>query len=258
MTIVTGSASVSDSTTIRAPVREGLKRAVYDEPHGPLPAMLLALTVLAGVVDATSILRLGNVFVATMTGNLVFIGLAAAGAKGFAVGTSALALAGFVIGVLIGGRACDAARSHRGRALRNVLGVKLWLAGVVTLIAVLTGPHFPKAARDAMVVLLATSMGAQLAAIRYLKVPDLLTVVLTMTITGVLTERKRGWHDPAMLRRGLSLVAFAFGALSGALLILNVSVTAALSFGLAIIIGTTIAAHRVSRSSTSWSAPRTA
>ncbi len=223
-----------------------------------MPGLLLALTVLAGVVDATSILRLGDVFVATMTGNLVFIGLAAAGAKGFSVGTSALAVGGFVIGVLIGGRACEAARSHRGRALRNVLVVKLWLAGGVTVIAVLTGPRFPSGARDAMVVMLAMSMGAQLAAIRFLKVPDLLTVVLTMTITGVITERKRGWHDPAMVRRGLSLVAFTVGALSGGLLILNVGVAAALSLGLAIIIATTIAAQRVSRTSTSWSAPRSA
>jgi hypothetical protein len=101
-------------------------------------------------------------------------------------------------------------------------------------------------------------MGAQLAAVQFLKVPDLLTVVLTMTITGVLTERKRGWHDVAMLRRRLSLVAFAVGALSGALLILNVGIAAALSFGLAIIIATTIVAHRVSRTPTSWSAPRSA
>jgi uncharacterized membrane protein YoaK (UPF0700 family) len=231
---------------------------LHDEQHGPLPALLLALTVLAGVVDAVSILRLGHVFVATMTGNLVFIGLAAAGAKGFAVGTAALALGGFVIGVLVGGRAYEAARSHRGLALRNVLAVKLWLAAAVTLIAVLTAPRLPTGARDAMLVLLAMSMGAQLAAIRFLKVPDLLTVVLTMTITGVLTERKRGWRDPAMMRRGLSLVAFAVGALSGALLILNVGVAAALLFGLAIIIATTIAAHRVSRTSTNWSAPLSA
>jgi uncharacterized membrane protein YoaK (UPF0700 family) len=133
-----------------------------------LPALLLALTVLAGVVDATSILRLGHVFVATMTGNLVFLGLAAAGAKGFAVATSALALGGFVIGVLIGGRACQLARSHRGVALRNVLSVKLSLAGAVTVIAVLTGPSFAVVARDTMVALLAMSMGAQLAPIRYL------------------------------------------------------------------------------------------
>jgi uncharacterized membrane protein YoaK (UPF0700 family) len=238
-------------------VVRGLALACRDERHGPLPALLLALTVLAGVVDAVSILRLGHVFVATVTGNLVFLGLAAAGAKGFAVGTSALAVGGFLIGALIGGRACEAASSHRGRALRNVMSVKLCLAGVVTLIAVLTGPRFSRGAQDAMVVLLAVSMGDQLAAIRFLKVPDLMTVVLTLAITGVITERKRGWRDPAMLRRGLALLAFALGALSGALLVLNVSVAAALGLGLAIIVATTIAADRLSRSSESWAAPRT-
>lgn len=248
-------ARVSTPIESAPPVR-GLGRVFVDERDGPLPALLLALTVLAGVVDATSILRLGHVFVATMTGNLVFIGLAAAGAKGFAVGTSALALCGFVVGVLIGGRACRGAGSHRGLALRNVLGVKLWLAGAVTVVAVLTGPHIPVGARQTMVVLLAMSMGAQLAAIRYLKVPDLLTVVLTMTITGALTERGMGWSDPKMLRRGLTLAAFAVGALSGALLILNVGVAAALSLGFGIIVAVAIAAHLVSRTSTSWSAPR--
>jgi uncharacterized membrane protein YoaK (UPF0700 family) len=219
--------------------------------------MLLALTVLAGVVDATRILRLGHVFVATMTGNLVFIGLATAGAKGFAVGISALALGGFVIGVLIGDRTCAAACGHRGLALRNVLVLKLCSAAAVTLIAVLSGSPFSPGpgARDAMIVLLAMSIGAQLALIRFLKVPDLLTVVLTMTITGVLTDRRRGWRDPTMLRRGLSLLAFAAGALSGALLILNIGVAAALLFGLAIISAVMIAAHRASRTSTSWSTP---
>ena len=234
-----------------------LRKALWDEAHGPLPALLLALTVLAGVVDATSILRLGGVFVATMTGNLVFLGLAAAGAKGFAVGTSALAVGGFIVGVLIGARACGAAGPHRGRALRNVLGVKLVFGTTVTVIAIATGSDFAVGPRDAMLVLLAMSMGCQLAAIRYLKVPDLLTVVLTMTITGALIEHDRGWSDPALLRRGLALVAFAAGALTGALLILNVGVTAALLFGLAIITGCAIAAHLVSREDAAWAAPRT-
>ena len=35
--------------------------------QGPLPPLLLALTVVTGVVDAVSILRLGRVFVANMT-----------------------------------------------------------------------------------------------------------------------------------------------------------------------------------------------
>ena len=228
-----------------------------DERDGPLPALLFALTVLAGAVDAISILRLGHVFVATMTGNLVFIGLAAAGAKGFAVGTSAIALGGFVIGVLIGRRACQAAGRHRGRALRNVLGVKLWLAGVIVVIVILSTPGYPVGARDAMVVLLAMSMGAQLAAIRYLKVPDLLTVVLTMTITGALTEHGTGLSDPKVIRRGLTLIAFSVGALSSALLVLNVGLGAALGFGFAIIVAVAIAAHLVSHTEAGWTAART-
>ncbi len=251
---MTGPATALGSTQPRRPPFHHLRGAVYDEAHGPLPALLLALTALAGVVDAVSILGLGHVFVATMTGNLVFLGLAAAGAQGFTVSLSLLALAGFTVGVLVGARVCEAARSHRGRALRNVLVVKLALAGVVTVIAAAVGAH-PVGARDAMVVLLAASMGAQLAAIRFLKVPDLLTVVLTMTLTGVLVERRRGWRDAAMLRRGLSLVTFAVGALAGALLLLNVGIAAALSLGLVIIVLSLLAAHRVSRTATGWSAP---
>ena len=40
-------------------------------------------TVLTGIVDAVSILALGRVFVANMTGNVVFVGFALVGASGF-------------------------------------------------------------------------------------------------------------------------------------------------------------------------------
>jgi uncharacterized membrane protein YoaK (UPF0700 family) len=255
---VTGPARTSSSLQSLPPEVRGIRGVFVTERDGPLPAFLFALTVVAGLLDAVSILRLGGVFVATMTGNLVFLGLAAAGAKAFAVGTSALAVGGFVIGVPIGGWACRAARSHRGAALRNVLAVKLWLAGAVVVLAATMGPTFSRATRDVMVVLLAMSMGAQLAVIRYLKVADLMTVVLTMTITGALSERASGWRDPTLLRRGLAVGCFAVGAVSGGLLVLNVSVTAALGLGLCVLILLAIASHRVSRSSTSWSAPRSA
>ncbi len=42
--------------------------------HGPLPVLLLLLTATTGVVDAVSVLALGRVFVANMTGNVVFLG----------------------------------------------------------------------------------------------------------------------------------------------------------------------------------------
>jgi uncharacterized membrane protein YoaK (UPF0700 family) len=108
-----------------------------------------------------------------------------------------------------------------------------------------------------MVVLLAMSMGDQLAAIRYLKVPDLVTVVLTLTITGVLADRRRlGWSHPAMLRRFTAVIAFAVGAIGGGLLVLYVSLGAALALGLAIIVGVTISTHLVASSTSDWTAPR--
>src|SRR5687768_2511195 len=65
-----------------------------DDPHGPLPLLLLALTVVTGLVDAFSYLVLGHVFVANMTGNVVFLGFALAGAKGFSISASLLAARG--------------------------------------------------------------------------------------------------------------------------------------------------------------------
>src|ERR1700727_2667914 len=117
-----GRGPVTESSTIVPASRRaiaGLRQAVIDDRDGPLPAMLVALTVLAGVVDAASILGLGHVFVATITGNLVFVGLAVAGAQGFSVAPCLLSIGGFIVGALLGGHACRAGSGHRGRALRN-------------------------------------------------------------------------------------------------------------------------------------------
>jgi len=252
---------VTDPTSsLQGPALElrGLRGVFLNQRDGPLTALLLALTVVAGILDSTSILRLGGVFVATMTGNLVFLGLAAAGAKGFAVGIYALAIGGFLIGVPIGGWACRVSRSHRGRALRNVLAVKLCLAGAVTLIVVVTGAHLTRGVRDLAVVLLAMSMGAQLAVIRYLKVPDLLTVVMTLTITGALTERTSGWSDPTLIRRGLAVFSFAIGVLAGGLLVLNVGLAAAMGLGLCILVVVAVGAHRAAHSVVGWCRPPSA
>jgi hypothetical protein len=48
-------------------------RTVWPErgdEHGPLAPMLVALTLVTGLVDAVSYIKLGHVFVANMTGNV--------------------------------------------------------------------------------------------------------------------------------------------------------------------------------------------
>ena len=63
--------------------------------------MLVVLTVVTGLVDAFSYLVLGHVFVANMTGNVVFLAFALVGAKGFSIAGS-LGRAGRVLRRCVG------------------------------------------------------------------------------------------------------------------------------------------------------------
>src|SRR3974390_3552596 len=58
---------------------------------GLLPPLLVALTVVTGLVDAFSYLVLGHVFVANQTGNVVFLAFALAGVGGFSAWASLVA-----------------------------------------------------------------------------------------------------------------------------------------------------------------------
>lgn len=107
-----------------------------DHPrHGPLPGLLVLLTVATGLVDAVNILALGRVFGANMTGNVAFLGFALGGAPGFSLDASVVALVAFLGGAGLGGLLVHRRGGHRGRLLRDatvpVLG--LLVAAVVVL-----------------------------------------------------------------------------------------------------------------------------
>src|SRR3954471_18232858 len=101
------------------PLRDALAGYTHHPRHGPLPAILLLLTLGTGLVDAISILGLGRVFVANMTGNVVFIGFALAGAAGFSLLGSVVALVAFLLGAAAGGVLIARFAGHRGRLLRD-------------------------------------------------------------------------------------------------------------------------------------------
>src|SRR6266566_1919803 len=63
-----------------------------------LPPALLVLTGVTGLVDAVSFLGLGHIFTANMTGNVVFLGFAAAGVPGLSVARSSTSLVAFLAG----------------------------------------------------------------------------------------------------------------------------------------------------------------
>ena len=222
--------------------------------HGPLPALLLVLTVSTGMVDAVSILSLGRVFVANMTGNIVFIGFALAGAPGFSLQASVVALAGFLVGAGVGGALVARLRTRRGVLLRNTTLLELLLLiGAVVVLGLASRPYGSLAA-DVAVALAGAALGLQNAAVRSLAVPDLTTTVLTMTLTGVAADlRSRDYRVAA--RRVLAVDAMLAGALIGALIVLHASPTLALVVACALVATVLVVASLTSRVPAAWQTP---
>ncbi|WP_051950934.1 YoaK family protein [Actinacidiphila yeochonensis] len=188
--------------------------------HGPLPPLLLVLTLVAGLVDAFSYLALGHVFVSNMTGNVIFLAFSLAGAKGFSVAASLLALGGFGLGAVLGGRLGVLVARHRARLL--LWGQVAQAVLAVAALGVAEAVRLPPSggARAALVVLLAVAMGLQNAVVAGLAVPDLRTTVLTSTLTGLAADsRLAGGRDPRLARRLAGPVALFAGALLGTVLI---------------------------------------
>lgn len=221
--------------------------------HGPLVEMMVALTLLTGVVDAVSYLELGHVFVANMTGNVVFLGFAIAGAHGVSIASSLIALGAFLVGARSGGAIAAWQGSHRGRLLRASSGVQTILIAATLVLAVLAASPLSSALRYAITALLAVAMGTQNSAVAHLAVPELTTTVLTKTLTGLVAEPGSPRHLQA--RRLTAVASMLLGALAGGLLALEVSIPAALGLALAVAGAVTLLAHLRSATNAPWTRP---
>ena len=195
-----------------------------------LPGLLLTLTAITGLVDAVSYLKLGNVFVANMTGNVVFLGFGLTQKTSISATASLVAIATFLLGALGGGRVARHHGAHRGR--HQAIAATIGLAGfLVALLICLRWGYEAPGPRYLLIATLAAALGVQNATARALAVPDLTTTVLTLTLTGLAADSRIGAAKPSRpWRRLASVLAMLAGALVGALLVLNVSVAAALGF----------------------------
>jgi uncharacterized membrane protein YoaK (UPF0700 family) len=181
-----------------------------------LVPLLLILTVVTGIVDAVSYLALGHVFVANMTGNVVFLGFALVGAPGLQVPPSLVALAAFLAGAVLRGRHLSLATA--------ISGVLVVAALVVSLL--MSNPS-AGTERYLLIVLLGFAMGVQNATSRRIAVPDATTTVLTLTLTGLAADSLlAGGTNPRPVRRLASVLCMFGGALVGAAIVLHVGTTA--------------------------------
>jgi len=220
---------------------------------GPLPPLMLALTLVTGFVDAYSYLALGHVFVANMTGNVVFSGFAIAGAPGFSLVASLAALAAFAAGAFVGGRIARANNSHRGRLLSTALTVEAALLLAAYLVTQFGASPDRAGTRYLLIALLGLGMGVQNAAARALAVPDLTTTVLTLTITGTSADSKAaGGPGGRPGRRLLSVAAMFLGGLLGALAVLHGHPAVSLLCAVVLLAAAASAAWRTRTSTAEW------
>ncbi|MBB5119406.1 YoaK family protein [Streptomyces eurocidicus] len=190
--------------------------------YGALPAAFVLLTVVTGIVDAVSYLGLNHVFVANMTGNVVFLGFALAGAANLSAWASLLAIGAFTAGAWTTGRLARRVPDS-GRLFTAVTAAHAVLAVAALAVALVAG-HRSTGARAVLTALLALGMGMQNAVVLRLAVPDFTTTVLTRTLTGLAADPP----GPATTRRLVSLAAMLTGALCGTLLQLGPGPGAAL------------------------------
>ena len=211
-----------------------------------LPRLLLVLTAEAGLVDAVSYLKLGHVFVANMTGNVVFLGFSIGGASGLSTLASLVAIASFLIGAMAGGRLAATYRDDLAQLLANGMVAQLALVAAAAIVAALAGVH-GGASRYLLIVLLASAMGTQTAVARGVGVRDLPTTVLTQTLAGLASEARFPdvTSDPLFRRRLLSVAAMLLGALVGALLVLNVASWTAIAVAAVLVAGVAATAATV-------------
>ena len=173
---------------------------------------LLTLTAVTGLVDAVSYLRLGRVFVANMTGNVVFLGFSVDSHSGLSAVASIVAVAGFILGALAGGRAAHALAAARpARWLATALTAEAAVLGLVAVLTAASALPFAGNGRLATIAILGAALGLQNSTVRHLGAPDLTTTVLTLTLTGLAADSALAGGSGARPARRLGSVAAMLG-----------------------------------------------
>lgn len=178
---------------------------------------LLLLTFATGLVDAISVLVLGHVFVANMTGNVIFLGFWFVPHSGVDMTAAVVAFVSFLLGTVLGGRFARHL-DHEVRVwLTAALGTEVIL---MTVLAVGAGTGVLAYHDNRKLILiagLAVTFGAQNAAARQFGIQELSTTVLTSTIVGIgVDSRLAGGTGRREKLRYTVVLTMCFGAVVGA------------------------------------------
>ena len=186
-------------------------RAMNTRPREQsLTLIAIALTFGSGAADVASFTRLGNVFTSVMTGNIVLWGLAAASRSLTLFSHTAVAIAGYIVGVAGGTWVAHGAKEEASASQEGVLpGHVIWvLLAELTLLAgftvgwEVTGGRPAGWAQFGLLATLAGAMGMQSSAVRDMGLTEVSTTYLTGTLTGLVSSLvSPGQDTPHGIRR---------------------------------------------------------
>ena len=180
-------------------------------------AALLLLTFATGLADSISILVLGHVFVANMTGNVIFLGFWLAPRTSVDLTAVVVALPTFVCTTILSGRM----RRHFGDRTRpwitTVLATEIALLVVLAALAGTGALRYHDNTKLIMIGILAVTFGLQHSSARQFGIQELSTTVLTSTIVslGLDSRLAGGTGDRQALRLGV-VATMCAGAFLGA------------------------------------------
>jgi uncharacterized membrane protein YoaK (UPF0700 family) len=178
---------------------------------------LLLLTFATGLVDAVSVLVLGHVFVANMTGNVIFLGFWFVPHSGVDMTAAVVAFVSFLAGTVLGGRLARHLNRHVRHWLTVALGVEVVLLLALSILAGTGVLDYHDNGKLILIAGLAIAFGCQNATARQFGIQELSTTVLTQTIVGIGFDSRLagGSGQREKLRYGVVLTMCA-GAVLGA------------------------------------------
>jgi uncharacterized membrane protein YoaK (UPF0700 family) len=180
-------------------------------------AALLLLTFATGLADSISILVLGHVFVANMTGNVIFLGFWLAPRTSIDLTAVVVALPTFVCTTILSGRISRHFADRTRTWITSILATEITLLVALAILAGTGILRYHNNTKLIMIGILAVTFGLQHSSARQFGIQELSTTVLTSTIVSLgLDSRLAGGSGARQtLRIGVVLTMCA-GAFLGA------------------------------------------